>query len=397
MFSIRATLSRVAALLIRMSMRPNSSLTFFMTSRICSRLVTSILIASDLRPIFRISSAVWFECTQPCDSASWASGLSDSSAVFCRSGSSSTRMSVITTSAPLRARVRASWRPRPRDAPVTTATFPVRSNIAPPLLEPDGGPRTGDRTRDDKPLDLGRALPDLVDLRVPEPFLDRVLLDVAVAAEDLDRVGRDLHRDVGREALGHRSLGALEGPALGRHPARTPDEQAGGVDRHRHVGELETDGLVLPQRLAELLAVLRVPQRELVRRARDAQRSRPHAGPGRLERHQRAERARAGIVGVGLAAEPVLERDMAVLEDHLRGVARAHAELLLLAPHLQARRALRHEERRDAGRAFGRVGVGVDHVVVGDAAVGAELLRAVEDVAIAHARGARFHRQRVGA
>src|SRR5437667_330137 len=58
-----------------MSILPNSSLTFLKTSRICSRLVTSILIARDLRPILRIASAVAFECTQPCDTATCASML----------------------------------------------------------------------------------------------------------------------------------------------------------------------------------------------------------------------------------------------------------------------------------------------------------------------------------
>src|SRR2546427_12855839 len=38
----------------------------------------------------------------------------------------------MTTSAPIPASVSASWRPSPRDAPVTTATLPVRSNIAYP-------------------------------------------------------------------------------------------------------------------------------------------------------------------------------------------------------------------------------------------------------------------------
>src|SRR5579859_7823528 len=231
MFSIRATLSRVAALLIRMSMRPNSSLTFFMTSRICSRLVTSILIASDLRPIFRISSAVWFECTQPCDSASWASGLSDSSAVFCRSGSSSTRMSVITTSAPASARVSASCRPSPRDAPVMTATLSFKSNnCSPPQL--DGPALTGQSAGDDQPLNFRGAFPDLIDLRVAEPLLDRVFLDVTVAAQHLDGVGGDLHRRVRGEAFRHRTLCALEGPVLRRHPAGSPDEQPRGIHLH---------------------------------------------------------------------------------------------------------------------------------------------------------------------
>src|ERR1700694_1413105 len=301
MASIRATLSRVAALLIRMSIRPNSSLTFFMTSRICSRFVTSILIASDLRPILRMSSAVCFDWTHPCDNASWASALSASSAVFWRSGSSSTRMSVITTSAPASARVNASCRPSPREAPVMTPPFPFRPNIgnSPPHL--DRCALAHDGARDDEPLDLRRAFPDLVDLRVPEPLLDRVLLDVAVAAEHLDGVGRHLHGNVRREALGHRAFRALERPALRRHPSGTPDEQARGVDLHRHVGELEADRLVLPEGLAELLAVLGVLERELIRGAGDADGSRPGSGAVSLQRHQRPERARSRVVGVGLA------------------------------------------------------------------------------------------------
>src|SRR5438309_5756408 len=111
-----------------MSSRPNSFLTLAMVSRTWSRLVTSILMASDLRPIARISSAVAFDFTQPAPIAAWARKLPDSSAVFWRSGSSSTRMSVITTSAPSRASVSASSRPSPRDAPVMTATLPERSN-----------------------------------------------------------------------------------------------------------------------------------------------------------------------------------------------------------------------------------------------------------------------------
>src|SRR5438876_1712529 len=116
-----------------MSILPNSSPTFLKTSRICSRLVTSILIARDLRPILRIASAVAFECTQPCDTATCASMLPCDSAVCWRFGSSSTSTSVMTTSAPKPARVSASCLPSPREAPVTTATRPFKSNIPYPL------------------------------------------------------------------------------------------------------------------------------------------------------------------------------------------------------------------------------------------------------------------------
>src|SRR5437588_12349974 len=47
-----------------------------------------------------------------------------------------------------------------------------------------------DRARDHEALDLARPLVDLGDLRVSVVALDRKLLRVAVAAENLDRLGR---------------------------------------------------------------------------------------------------------------------------------------------------------------------------------------------------------------
>src|SRR3569832_2273389 len=100
-----------------------------------------------------------------------------------------------------------------------------------PWLEPE------DRPRDHEPLDLARALVDLGDLRVPVVALDRELLGVAVAAEDLDRLGRLAAGDLRREELGLRALlGMRAAPLL--EPGRAEDEQPGGVDLGRHGGEL---------------------------------------------------------------------------------------------------------------------------------------------------------------
>src|SRR6266508_428334 len=55
--------------------------------------------------------------------------------------------------------------------------------------------------RDDEPLDLRGALPDLEDFRVPHPLLHRLVLHVAGAAKDLHRVRRDLHRHVRGQEL----------------------------------------------------------------------------------------------------------------------------------------------------------------------------------------------------
>src|SRR6188474_1886545 len=139
-------------------------------------------------------------------------------------------MSAITTSAPARASVSASARPSPREPPVTRATRPDRSiSIA---------TRQEDLLRDHEPLDLRGALVDLEQLRVAHELLDRVLLDVAVAAEDLDRVGGHLHRRVGGETLRERGL-QRRALALVVQPCRLPDEEARGLDLRGHVRDHE--------------------------------------------------------------------------------------------------------------------------------------------------------------
>src|SRR5687768_8986407 len=78
-----------------------------------------------------------------------------------------------------RKRRRASRSPRPW---ATTNLLPPASHE--PLLDVDAADGAGD----DETLDLGGAFEDRVDLRVAVPALDRVLLDVAGAAKDLDRL-----------------------------------------------------------------------------------------------------------------------------------------------------------------------------------------------------------------
>src|SRR5215207_11323369 len=57
----------------------------------------------------------------------------------------------------------------------------------------------------DNPLHLIGALVDLGDLGVAHHPLDRIVPGVAVAAEQLDSIRRDLHGHIGRKALGGRA------------------------------------------------------------------------------------------------------------------------------------------------------------------------------------------------
>src|SRR5262245_3339094 len=225
--------SSVPALLTRMSTEPRSSTVCRTASSTCARSLTSHL---------------------------WV--------VFASS------MSRTTTVAPARSSVRASARPSPREPPVTMATRPERSiSIT----------RHQQLTSNDEPLDLGRSLVDLEQFRVAHELLDRVLLHVPVAAQDLHGVGRHLHARVGGEAL---RVGRLQrrAHAVVDHPRRLPAEEARRLDLRRHVGDDEVDALVHRDRHAELDAFLRVLRRVLERGARDADRADRSAGSREVER-----------------------------------------------------------------------------------------------------------------
>src|SRR5205823_2545247 len=123
---------------------------------------------------------------------------------------------------------------------------------------------TGQMAADDHPLDLVRPLEDLHDLHLAHVALERELARVAIAAEHLDRVGRDPHRVVGREELGHRRLRTV-GLAGIASAGGGQVESTGGFDARRHVGEQERHALEVDDPLAELLAFPGVRRRSIER------------------------------------------------------------------------------------------------------------------------------------
>src|SRR5690349_18192950 len=107
---------------------------------------------------------------------------------------SSLRIGMMTLTAGSASVVGSTGRPsrRGRLSWLAGPTFSARA--APSLLQ--------QLTGHDEALDLVGALVDLGDLRVAHHPLEREVARVAGAAEQLDGVGRDLHRDVGGVALG---------------------------------------------------------------------------------------------------------------------------------------------------------------------------------------------------
>src|SRR3989440_11350861 len=128
-----------------------------------------------------------------------------------------------------------------------------------------------ERARDHDALDLVRALVDLRDLGVAQEALDRVLLDVAVAAEHLDGLDGDRHRRVRAEQLGHRGVLAHVAVAAIHLRAGLVEQLPARGALRLHVGELELDRLERGDRLAELLALLGVGGGVVGRALRDPQ------------------------------------------------------------------------------------------------------------------------------
>src|SRR5262245_22566352 len=174
---------------------------------------------------------------------------------------------------------------------------------------------------DDHPLHLIRSLSDLEDLLVAVKTGDRGLLHVPEAPVDLERRVRDPVRELAGEELRHRRL-ARERPSPVLEPRSLEDERAPGLDLRGHVRELEADRLEGRDLLSELLALLRIGDREVVRALGKADSHRRDGDAAAVEDLEELPEALAA------PAEEVLLRHRAVLERELTRVGRAPAEFL---------------------------------------------------------------------
>src|SRR5215212_10173234 len=130
-------------------------------------------------------------------------------------------------------RTRATW-----NSSTETSTRPANSG----LLQGEHRVDPGRGAADDQLLDLRGALVEGGDAGVAQVALDRVVVDVAGAAVDLDRQVRAFDRGLGRVELRHRGLGRVrllfvlqEAGAEDQHPA--------GVALEDHLGDHLLDQL----------------------------------------------------------------------------------------------------------------------------------------------------------
>src|SRR5580704_9046525 len=230
--------------------------------------------------------------------------------------------------------------------------------------------------RNDHPHDLVGAFEDLVNAQVAQIALDGKVLQVAVAAMQLQRLVDDLEPDVGRKALAHRrGLGRL-GRLGVEQEGRAPDQEPRGVELGRHVGQLELRRLEVGDRLAELLALDDVARRGFEAGTGAAQRTGADIDAPAIET------GHGDLEAVALRPQPVGDRHLAVFEDHRRRRLAVPAELLFLLAEGKAGRSSLDDQRGDAARPL-PAGAQHDDIDVAAAAARDEGLGAVHDVMIA--------------
>src|SRR5512140_3529681 len=225
----------------------------------------------------------------------------------------------------------------------------------------------------DGPLhDLAGALVDGRDADVAADLLDVVLLGVAVAAVRAHRRVRREVAGLGGEELRDGALGLQLGLAVVEADRRLLDVRARRLEAD-HVGddELVRVRLLLAERRARLDALARVADGLL------------HGGHAGAEPERGDHQAREAEDGLRVreplalhAADEVLHRDEDVLDGDGRGVRGADAVLVLGLARVPALRAALDDEEGGAVRRRGEAGVQLGHAAIGD-----ELLRAVDLVA----------------
>src|SRR5579885_2388411 len=128
------------------------------------------------------------------------------------------------------------------------------------------------------------------------------------ATQDLHRIGRDLHRHIGRETFCHRGIHARALPRI-KLISRLIDQQAGGLNLHRHICQHKLDGLKGADRLAELLAFAGIVAGRLKSSLRYADRNGSDIDPPAIERGER------DLQALALFPNEVSRRDRALFKD----------------------------------------------------------------------------------
>ena len=115
--------------------------------------------------------------------------------------------------------------------------------------------------RNNDPHDFIGAFKNLMHPQIPHHALNLIVLQIPVAAVNLQRFIGDIKSGIGNKALCHgRAFGAF-GVIVIERAGGVIEHKAGGLQLGRHIRQLELYRLKIADAIAELFALARIGQR----------------------------------------------------------------------------------------------------------------------------------------
>src|SRR6516225_7670229 len=219
------------------------------------------------------------------------------------------------------------------NSPGKTTTNPSKTRtlipFSPRLFE--------DFAPDQHAADFAGAGADLVKLRIAQKPAGRIVIDITVAPQTLDRFERHPGGALRGIKDGAGSILTRRLPVVASSGDRV-DVSLRGIERHIHVGELGLHELETADRLTELRALMQVGNDEIEAGLHDTERACGQHGAFVIQAgHQH-------IDAIADDPEHVIRRHLAIGENDLAGIGAAHAELVeLLAGRESLGRVLDNE------------------------------------------------------
>ena len=237
-------------------------------------------------------------------------------------------------------------------------------------------------------MHVGRAFVDRANLRVAEQLGYGIVFGVSHPAEEIDAFRREPHRHLGGVVLRH-GPGCHEVLPAVLQASGVPDHQPRGLELRHEFGNLKLNALELGETLAELPALLDIPQRVPESPFRDPDHLRSDRDTALVQRLDRDS------VAVANLAYDVLSGYLAVIEEQLAGRRRPDPELVFFLANAEAWSVPFDQEGRDAPMARAGLGIRENQEQARFLGVGDPQFASVDDERVALSLCPRLHGERI--
>ncbi len=227
--------------------------------------------------------------------------------------------------------------------------------------------------RNELPLGLITPAECLNHIGVTHHPLHGIILDIAISAEDLDRILGHLHGHIRGEVFRHGGMHFIVFDLSIDHTRGFIDQCPGGLGLGGHVGEHKPEALKLGNGPSKLLAFLRILGRVIEGPLGDSNRLGADGGPDHVEN--------LDCCGPSLSpgSQKVFLGNLTTIEDEIGRGRPAHPQFFRIFLEAEARGLFLQEKGRNPFKSLFRVRGGEDRIEVRNPPVGDEKLLSVED------------------